>query len=295
MLIILIICFVIFISILILIFKIPKPSNDSKTFTKLHNQLLEKYKNKYINDKICNIPIYYINLSKSSFRKNYIENQAKIFNLKLTRIEGIDSSDLNLSNGSIYLNNNTSIEYNNYYKLQTLNELGCTLSHIKAIYTAYKNGDNNALIIEDDVSFGLYPLWKNNLNDIMKEAPTDWNTINLSSYYFGTQKSNNPYVKYYKFPLQSYAYLINRKGMENVIYDVLKNNQIILGFNNIRDGNSLLADMLLFYRSGNSYIYTKFPLFYPYNNHNEMNSTINTDYTNIHIKTYLNILKNQKY
>jgi len=45
----------------------------------------------------------------------------------------------------------------------------------------FKNNDKYALIVEDDVSFALYPHWPIDLHKIMEEAPKDWNTINLFS------------------------------------------------------------------------------------------------------------------
>jgi hypothetical protein len=57
--------------------------------------------------------------------------------------------------------------------------MGCTLSHIKAIYTAFKNNDELAIICEDDVSFSLLPFWPVSLNDIVKDFPSDWKVISL--------------------------------------------------------------------------------------------------------------------
>lgn len=278
---------------------INKNNCPSKKFTKLHFKLFEKYKN-ISDDKLSDIPIYYINLNRSNERKDHIEKQLKQYNIKnYQRIEAIDSNNININTGKIYLDSNTDIEYKNYYTVETINELACTLSHLKAIYNAYKNGDDIALICEDDVSFGLYPLWRKDLKNILNnDIPKNWNALNLSSYYYGIKNLHNSkhkkkYIKYYNFPLQAYAYLINREGMKNILYDILQKNKIDLGSNILTDGNSLLADKLIFHRAKNTYIYTDDALFYPYNNYNEMNSTINTNYINIHINTYLKVLKNK--
>lgn len=290
--------YLLFITLLLISFIIFK-NNNSSEFTKLHDQLINKHKKNKYKNKILNIPIYYINLDKSKDRRKYMENQSKKYNIKFNRIDAIKYSDIiNIKKGSLYFNNKQIKYYNKYIK-ENKKELACTLSHLKAIYTSYINGDNICLILEDDVSFALYPTWKNSLNNIIKDLPEDWKILNLSSYHYGINKLyknkiNKKFVPYYNFSLQTYAYIINRSGMENILYDILSNNTINLGFDISRDGNSLLADKLIYHRSLKTYIFTEYVLFIPYNNYEQMDSTINKGYTIIHINTYYDILKNLK-
>ena len=70
-------------------------------------------------------PIYFINIDKHKDRRVFTENQLMVLSNRYVRIKGIDVM-------------NTSIKYNNSYTLSP-SELGCTLSHIDAIQTAYNN------------------------------------------------------------------------------------------------------------------------------------------------------------
>ena len=102
-----------------------------------------------------NLKIYYINLYKSKERKN---NMIKKYG-NITRI--------NAYNGE-YLK-----KYNNIilpkYSQSSKKELGCSLSHIKAIITASKNGDKSALILEDDIHNTYESKWEENLDEIIKK------------------------------------------------------------------------------------------------------------------------------
>jgi GR25 family glycosyltransferase involved in LPS biosynthesis len=111
---------------------------------------------------LSNLPVFYINLKRSLERRNYIEKVFK--NNALNRIEAIDG--LQFSTGEVdsynrykwnpvilkkliqkkILNN----PHNRYYNLMPT-ELGCNLSHLKAIKTFLLTKEEYAIIIEDDV------------------------------------------------------------------------------------------------------------------------------------------------
>lgn len=61
----------------------------------------------------------------------------------------------------------------------TAAELGCLLSHLKAIRHAYLSNSNATLVMEDDVDFSLVGLWGESLKNLTKRAPRDWNFIQL--------------------------------------------------------------------------------------------------------------------
>jgi len=82
-----------------------------------------------------NLPIYFINLEKRKDRLNYIvdhfsKNQVKDF----YRVAAIDGNTIK---------NNTSL---------SSSELGCVLSHIKAIEDFYNSDNEFAMICEDDLN-----------------------------------------------------------------------------------------------------------------------------------------------
>ena len=61
-----------------------------------------------------------------------------------------------------------------------LRELAVAASHLKAIHAAYSAGEDFALILEDDASMSLLPLWHNvGLREAMLAVPHDWHVIQL--------------------------------------------------------------------------------------------------------------------
>jgi len=58
--------------------------------------------------------------------------------------------------------------------------LGCTLSHLKVIKQAFDDGVEVAMIVEDDMDFGLAEHWKVSLSDYVSKLPQGWGVVQLS-------------------------------------------------------------------------------------------------------------------
>jgi len=186
-----------------------------------------------------NIPILYINLDTSLERNRYIQAQIDFYNLQnITRISGIDGRKK--LNDNIKEGNIDGIEYKNYSG-NKFTELGCLLSHIKAIKHAYDNNYNEALIVEDDCYFGLMPCWeKDNLKDILSELPSDWEIAAL--YHNGKIETDKKYTLIKNnYGFGTVAYAINRRCMEKILNntgrDVIdfKNNKLVVSDDYIYD------------------------------------------------------------
>ena len=108
---------------------------------------------------------YYINLNRSVERRLYME---KTYN-DITRIEAYDGNELDKYD-DIILPIHT--KQNNY-------QLACSLSHIKAIIHSYEKGDEEALILEDDISNEYVLKWDKNIEEIVICAPTDCECISF--------------------------------------------------------------------------------------------------------------------
>ena len=240
-------------------------------------------------DKI-KMPVYYINLEKSTSRNDFIQTQLQKYGIQGKRIGAIYGKDLVFEGDTIQLTDDKTINFINTFTSTTPGVLGCTLSHIKAIYTAFKNNDKYALIIEDDASFALYPYWPIDLHKIMEEAPKDWNIINLFSdkitknkYFTCTETNTCP---------GTVAYIINRKGMENVLFDVLKYNLIKLPvYSEWTKTSHLASDFLIYYKSGKTYFYNRYPTIIPFNGDHLLDSTIHNSHTDSHVKLSLKAIK----
>ena len=92
--------------------------------------------------------------------------------------------------GTDYLNTEGYL----YWQLHRKNvfspgELGCSFSHLKAIHQAYLDGEDTALIVEDDIVMDDAPHWPEAIQDLVTKAPADWGVLQLWT--------NNP--SFYKY------------------------------------------------------------------------------------------------
>ena len=106
-------------------------------------------------------------------------------------------------------------------------EVAVTLSHLKAIRTAYEDGHDIALILEDDVQ--LYDDFASTWKSYVNLAPEDWQilqmlTINEKSvldYLEGIR--HDAFVPYMPEHWSTGAYIINRSGMLAVLTQTVEN------------------------------------------------------------------------
>jgi GR25 family glycosyltransferase involved in LPS biosynthesis len=235
---------------------------------------------KDINAYLQGIPIYYINRDCDKDRRKNIENQTEYFNIKnIHRINAVDGTKFdNIKNVYVpemgmWVDNNYSI---------SKSELGCTLSHIKAITTAFQNGDEYALILEDDITFNLF--YKNNikiLDDIINKAPKDWSIIML----YSSAKAHTKDFK--KLSLKDWgcvSYIVNKKCMRSISRFIFDNKIVLDKYNknnydDIKNINYGTSDQLIYSTSKDVYVYKT--LFIP--NNLNLESTIHNSHTNGHL------------
>lgn len=214
------------------------------------NELKKLQQNKNENYNKIVYPILYINLDRSIDRKEKLIEQFKKFNItNYKRIKGVDGKELkDLKKGStdeIYYENEFNITKNEFNI--TKSELGCTLSHLKAIKYAYDHQLDKVIIIEDDISFELMPLWENTIPELIHEIK-NWDIIKLHSvkYIENIDKKHLtlPFGKYKNYNWGTKVYIINKNGMENILNNYYKNNKFIL--KPIADNREGVADSLIF-------------------------------------------------
>lgn len=153
--------------------------------------------------------ILWINLDKSTNRRDYMENLLKSHDLKNTRISainGIDKSDYELF---YFCKKNNSI--------QTV-ENACTASHFKALkYFVEETTDNRIIIFEDDVSFEFLEYIPYNWSEFEKSLPEIYDVIQLAIYsdydIEHTLVKFSPERKYYC----TTAYMITRQAAVKLI------------------------------------------------------------------------------
>jgi GR25 family glycosyltransferase involved in LPS biosynthesis len=116
-------------------------------------------------DKLSNLPhILWINLDRSADRREYMTKELTTRNLSNTRISGIDGQLLD-------------IPVHNARK----SEIGCTMSHLKAIqFFAESDLGKYCIIAEDDLSFEYVEYWKKDFNSYVSDTPNDFEVIQLA-------------------------------------------------------------------------------------------------------------------
>lgn len=243
---------------------IPEAPFSIESFNNYHHLLMQKDSG----DRI-KIPILYINLDDNSKRRNFIEEQFKKYRItNYQRISGILGKKYNIT-GDILQDGTRFV---NEYPISN-SELGCTLSHLIAIRTAYTSGYQQSMIIEDDACFNLMPFWNDDLSNLVEKIPDDWDIIQLYH-----PNISNKYTR--NFQNGTVAYLINRKGMEKILNLFYNDNTFYLTADKSQSPG--VADDLI-YRNVNTYCIGT-PLIYTYNNELDMESQIHTSHTTDHIK-----------
>ena len=112
-----------------------------------------------------------------------------------------------------------------YKRNVTPGEIGCMLSHYNCIYSAYRDGFDNILILEEDFySLGKYPS-----EEEMNSIPVDASIIYLDrSQLWGDDKEKriNDYVTEVGYSYNNHAYIVTKKGMKEIIESDILNNII---------------------------------------------------------------------
>jgi len=187
------------------------------------------------------IPVFYINLAKDKDRYRFMEKQFQKYKItNYQRIEGIEGKH-------ILRETQFSNFVNRYFEKHSRNEIGCSLSHIKAIKQAKEMNIPYALIMEDDCDFTMSNFSGRTITEIISIAPVDWEIIVLSSI-----------VKLYdrKKPL---FFKPNIRGFGSAAYIVNLQKVHFLNLSNIKWPKIGIADYFL-YDLLNTYVYN-FPVF----------------------------------
>lgn len=221
--------------------------------------------------------IVWINLDKSTKRQKHMVGLLKNINIPSTRISAIDGSKGDLRKMMKDLNIDTIYTSNP--------EIGCTLSHIKAISHLSTLPGEYFLVLEDDVTLDNLCLFDITLKDIIKTCPK-FDILQLHSItenvipyiksvddFQITKKDFNPFKTW-----STASYVISRQGIQNFMKKkgYFINNKIM-----IIDKKFDIADI---YTYRNMVIYS-----YKYNffSTQEYDSDIHNDHLAAH-KTSLN-------
>lgn len=202
---------------------------------------------------------YYINLERSKDRLESIEKEFKDYEIgNYERIEACDGKNLNSTKKGKF----GELEFENIKdKKATKGELACTCSHLKAIKKAYDDGEEMAIIMEDDITFTLMPYWKKSLGEILDNIPEDLELLQLTHGKCGYLFLNilkpdiKKYYKEQKIKLRNRketfctgSYLITRLGMKKIVDKFFVKNKIILNsYKDIKADAGILYSFKTYY------------------------------------------------
>ena len=175
-----------------------------------------------ISDMFSDIHVYWINLERSINRNEKMTDMFEKYGIKNTRINGYDGKILNSYKDIECISDITDYE------------LGCTLSHLKAIKTAYENNENHAVIMEDDIIIDRCDKWKYKISEIIDLAPDDWEIIKLhcnNGDYLSNLLLKSNDVLFSPWNINSWSagcYIINKIGMKNIINKYFKGGKCVI-------------------------------------------------------------------
>jgi len=124
--------------------------------------------------KLQGLPhIYWLNLDADEQRRIYMEAQFKYWEItNHTRISGFDGRT---DDCAYHLKGRVPDNI-------TSGELGCCLSHLKAIKHFYEETDDEyCMIVEDDVSFDIAKYWNFTWKEFFGLVPYDWDCLQLTT------------------------------------------------------------------------------------------------------------------
>jgi GR25 family glycosyltransferase involved in LPS biosynthesis len=248
------------------------------------------------------VPVLYINLDRSEARRGRLESHFRSLDVpSYERVPAVDGVALGARRFTLQGESwaaglpTDPAELAQLMgcdsELRTLPELGCTLSHIKAIMRARELGRGTVLVVEDDIDLGAEALWPHSLRDIEREAPAGWCVVSLYDGRVPLAHANR--ASFYELdPYNCYgtvAYLVSTEGQDAVAKALEPPHETLL---RSAKTNGCAADRLLYTLLGRCYGYS-YPMASTLNNKEELQSTIHENHTDYHVGRALAIFQVQ--
>ena len=244
--------------------------------------------------------IYWINLDRATDRKKRMEELFKdpVFEgIKIVRISAFDAQR---HNPRIKFTIKEDDKLNNMNRNRTDNEYAILYSHLNTIKEFSKTKYENAIIVEDDLSLDYKKYWKKSIQEVMDNAPNDWEILKLNS--FAGKIHTKLYTLWNSFTIKipqhirpknnkwmseqltadfcANGYLIHNKAAKKLIGQLYHNSKFELS-----NKNPHISDSLIF-KELKTYIY-KYP-FFTYNDNNFSYNTKNPYYLDVYKRKITN-------
>lgn len=186
--------------------------------------------------------IYWINLDRSPERR---KNMEKVFsdpafmNIPIERISAKDGK----------MPQTVYPKLDIIYKQKNDYEYACLLSHLETVRQFSETNYNVGLIMEDDVTLEFKPYWKQSIQEVMDNAPADWEIIQLCYITVGNNPRNfNLYQKNTQnLCVSAAAYLIKNSAAKKLIRKIYKNFKYTIDPNVIHHADCFIFNQLVTY------------------------------------------------
>lgn len=264
----------------------------------LKKLLLSKWPaNVDINSKL-DVPIVYINMDRSTCRRKYMETFFDERSIRPTpfRIRGVS--------GMEYIHDPSTEPWVSPQLHPLLSqiagrggdspsEIGCLLSHMKAILYGYTARKSALLVLEDDVDFTCVGLWETSLSSLIRRLPSDWNFVQLY-YRCGSSPARELQSTDTISCSGAVAYLVSERAMAALYHACFHNSVLTERLHDLIRARGLpfTSDGAIFHilDPPNKFVERK-PRFAPNNFDPEMESTIHPDHTSSHKSDAVDIWK----
>lgn len=221
-------------------------------------------------------PAYVINLKDHTHRLNSVKEQFDKYGVtNYTIIEAVDGRKSDLSE-----------HISGAYPRLKPSEIGCMMSHIKAIKHWLETSDSDhAIIMEDDFSFDTVEYWSWDWEYVINNLPKTWDIVQLIMIkndpvkFSLHKKAKYHYNQTMLYEWSTACYIINRQYAKSLVKSHMLGEKYVL--NNYRLKNQA-ADVIL-YSLGEAY---SMPLF---THILDSKNSINKDHEAFHIKSRNNI------
>lgn len=219
--------------------------------------------------------IYWINLDRAKERKKHMEKvlSDEVFNgIPIQRISAFDAKK-----GNIHKKFLLTPDIASRNSFITPQEYSCLYSHLEAI-RAFSNTDHEtALVFEDDLSLEYKKYWTKSIQQVIDDAPKDWEVIKLCM----RGLADNVVKKYTLWePIQvkkkmtkcgltngwtadwsAVAYLVRKKGADKLMKNLYHDDKYVL------DNTRLHVSETIIFQGLKTYVY-KYPYFTVRDNNN---------------------------
>ena len=200
------------------------------------------------------VPVLYINLDRSKDRKVAFEAQMRRFKVKtFKRVPAFDGRKI-FSDAALRAR---TVELPKDMK-QSSGEIGCSLSHLRAAEMALDIDAPYVLVMEDDIHLTFYERWRTSIEEIVRQAPKDWQVLQLTINNVRVLRTlmglGAPFVPWRKNHWSTGAYLINRKGCQRTVNEFCQTGK--KAHYKLPGGVQLVSDVLM-YNGPGAYTYTR--------------------------------------